>query len=193
MKFDREKIFDQQQMIDTAMSFFLAAERCVPNLAFGNYPEHSVFAPTIVCYAHSIEVILKLIRELIGFKRIDTHDLKILSQEFPEEIKNNLHAYFNMIKEESPSMEGLPLCCGVDSTISTKPGFDWRYLYEDKHLTAYHDSMRRAFIELYRQVRMILPDLKSTYELNWGGFNPDWDWAWYEEEIKEINEMRESS
>jgi hypothetical protein len=45
------------------------------------------------------------------------------------------------------------------------------------------DDPRRAFIECYREIRRLQPNLISIYEANWGSFDPDWFWAWPELEV----------
>ena len=189
-------IIDRKKMIDTAVSYFLAAERCTPELGFGNYPLHSVFAPTVMCYAHAIEISIKLILHLVCERFPSGHNLIKLFNELPHLQKKRLFKVEEWLSEKrvegfqfEGELEGFKI---EGSSTSNVPSCDWRYPYEGKSLIAYSDDLRRSFIELHKEIRTLAPDLVSSYEHEWGHFNPDWDWAWYEEEIKEINEMREA-
>lgn len=173
----REDDIDYQRMLDTAVSFFLAGERCRPSLQFGRYPVHCVNAPTIVNYALSVEIVLKILVRFQG-QCTRSHDLNELYQLLNEESKSNmsiLSSYFRDVKN--------PYRDGDERVI---PFLDWRYPYEHESLVGETDTLRRVFIVCHREVRRVLPELASVYERDWGSFDPDWNWAWREREIEEI-------
>lgn len=158
---------DHHRMLDTATAFFLAGERLAPDLKFGPYGVHRVDAPRIVCYALSVEIAVKLIHSLMG-KPEGGHRISELFRKLPDEMRDNLTV----------------LSCCADEM--DRFFVDWRYPYEKGFLIGDCDNPRRAFIECYREIRRIWPTLQSTYERNWNGFEPNWDWAWPELEIQQI-------
>lgn len=161
------KTLDHKRMLDTATAFFLAGERCAPDLKFGRYGVHSVDAPRIVCYALSVEIALKLMLSFFG-KAVSDHSLVRLFEKLPEEVRGNLPTLDFHANEMDRYFVG------------------WRYPYEKGYLSGDFDNPRRAFIECYQEIRRIQPNLKSVYELNWGHFEPDRQWAWPELEIAQI-------
>ncbi|MGF7006429.1 HEPN domain-containing protein [Aminobacter sp. BE322] len=158
---------DYQRMLDTATAFFLTGERCAPDLRFGPYGTHSVNAPRIVSYALSVEIALKLILSL-GKASSRGHGLAELVAKLPDEVRSKLPTLHKRAAE-------------IDTYF-----IDWRYPYERDFLIGDFDTPRRAFIECYREVRRIQPELISIYERNWGHFEPDPHWAWPEVELKQI-------
>ena len=161
-------VVDTQRMLDTATSFFLAGERCSPDLKFGPYGVHSVDAPRIVVYAFAVEIALKLLHYISTNTQKRGHSLKVLFDELPDQVKAQLKY-----------LEG---CVGeIDRYFES-----WRYPFEHDFLVGDNDNPRRAFIECYREIRSSKPNLMSSYEKNWGSFDPDWDWAWPELELKQI-------
>lgn len=161
---------DLQRMIDTATSFFLAAERCAPDLAFGKYGSHSVNAPRIVNYAFSVELTLKLLHQLISARGASGHSLNKLFNNLPLDTQSKL-PHLSMCVDE------------IDQYFE-----HWRYPFEKDLLFGETGNPRRAFIECYREIRILKPGLMSIYEENWGSFEPDWDWAWTEFEIAQIEQ-----
>jgi HEPN domain-containing protein len=144
-------------MIDTATAFFLAGERCEPDVEFGPYDPHSVSAPTIVCFAFSVELALKLIAVIACKRKVAReHSLKELFLGLPQEYQDKL-AHTDQCIED------------IDRYFT-----DWRYSFEHDLLFGETSNPRRAFIECYRLIREIRPELKSVYEENWGEFQPDW-------------------
>lgn len=164
---------DLQRHLDAATAFFLAGERCTPVLAFGNYGQHSLDAPTIVNYAHSVELALKLIHVLASGSKLHGHLVKNLFEALPDDVKAHLPHLGSCVEE-------------IDRYF-----VDWRYAFEHDFLCGDFDNPRRAFIECYREIRRLRPELVSIYERNWGGFEPDWFWAWPEREVAEIEGTRE--
>jgi hypothetical protein len=160
---------DFQRMIDTAAAFFLAAERCVPPLKFGVYPEHSVSAPTIVNYALSVEIVLKILLrhyECDLPKGTNGHSIKKLSEALPENKRGFLE-----YEDEAINV--------LDTSF-----VDWRYPYEYDFLVISPKDFRSLFCKCYNEIRKLKPDLMCIYEKNWGQFEPDYSWAWHEEEIR---------
>jgi hypothetical protein len=154
-------------MVDTATAFFLAGERCAPDLKFGPYGVHSVSAPRIVLYALAIEITVKLLLSLTGVTARG-HRISQLFVQLPDETREKLAI--------------LSECSGeIDRYFE-----DWRYPYEKESLVGECDNPRRAFIECYREIRRIEPTLQSVYEKNWERFEPDWNWAWPELEIQQV-------
>jgi len=164
-----QKSVDLQRMIDTAMAFFLAGERCSPEFSFGRYPSHSLTAPVVVAYALAVEIALKILNRHYGLPA-DGHDLMRLLETLPDETRIHLQYLEDEIQ-------------AIKSTF-----VEWRYPYEYEFLSVNPSSIRRAFILLHREIRRVLPNLESIYEKNWGHFDPDWYWAWPDLEIAQIEE-----
>ncbi len=175
---------DFQRMIDSAVAFFLAGERCKPSLKFGTYGEHSLGAPVIVSYALSIEICLKILVAKSGGD-IHGHSLKVLFGRLSEESKASLkHLVEPHVSEEATA----DLMRLRESPIDEmdRNFVDWRYPYEQDYLTASPSSLRLAFIDCHKEIRRAHPQLVSTFERNWGEFNPDRTWAWCELELAEL-------
>ncbi|MCA3643990.1 MAG: hypothetical protein IOC63_19490 [Methylobacterium sp.] len=156
---------DLQRMMDTAVAFFLAAERCRLTLSFSRYPEHFVSAPQVTNYAFSVEIALKILTCTLGGKK-NGHNLKDLYESLPDSQK--LHLVF--------------LEDAFDEAAS--PFVDWRYPFEKTFLAADPDKLRRAFIVCHSEIRRTSPNLKSKFEHHWGRFDPDW--IWNEIELKDV-------
>jgi hypothetical protein len=151
-------------MLDTATAFFLAGERCAPDLEFGTYGTHNVSAPRIVSYTLAVEIALKLLAHLAGIAQ-GGHGLRSLFDSLPVNTRSQL-GYLGECVDE------------IDRYF-----VDWRYPYETDFLIGDFTAPRRSFIECYNEIRRQMPELKSVYERNWGKFDPDWNWAWPELEI----------
>lgn len=147
---------DLQNQIDTATAFFLAGERCSLELRFRPYGFHTVAAPTIVNYALSVELALKLIYLLAVGTPARGHNLESLYRALPQESVTNLPHLAQCVGEIARYFE------------------DWRYPFEKDLLFGDYDNPRRAFIECYGEVRRLRPQLVSVYESLWGGFEPEW-------------------
>lgn len=78
---------DPQNQLDTATAFFLAGERCAVELRFGQYGFHTVSAPTIVNYALSVELALKLIHLLALGAPARGHNLEDLYRALPDDTR----------------------------------------------------------------------------------------------------------
>lgn len=181
---DASDNLDFQRMIDTAVAFFLAGERCTPSLQFGEYGEHSLSAPVVVSYALSVEICLKILVAKAGGD-LRGHSLKDLFGRMPQLSQGNLSRLAEPLisGDVDPELEFLK-----ESPLDEmdRNFVDWRYPYERDYLTASTSSLRRAFIDCHFEVRRAHPDLVSTFERNWGSFEPDRTWAWYELEIAEL-------
>jgi hypothetical protein len=147
---------DLQRQLDTATAFFLAAERCVPAASFSTYGVHSVSAPTMVNYAFSVELALKVIHGISRGVSMRGHKLNELYQALPGDVKANLPHLAQYSDEIASQFE------------------DWRYPYEQELLIGSIDDARRAFVECYREIRRMRPGFRSVYEEMWGTFEPDW-------------------
>lgn len=147
---------DTQRMLDTATAFFLAGERNKLYARLNDYDFHSLAAPTLTNFALSAEVALKLLVFIDQGKIAHGHKISKIFGELSESTKEKLaHTDANLDELDD---------CFVD----------WRYSYEKEFLAGSDDCPRRAFIETYREIRLLRPDLKSVYEKNWGSFAPDW-------------------
>jgi hypothetical protein len=147
---------DHQRQLDTATAFFLAGERCSCDLKFGDYGFHSLDAPTIVNYAFSVELALKLIHQIVCDGQAHGHRLKDLYCKLPPENRAMLPYLDGCVDEIDRYFE------------------NWRYPFEKDFLVGEYDNSRRAFIECYREIRRLRPKLMSVFEENWGSFEPDW-------------------
>jgi hypothetical protein len=166
---------DFQRMTDTAAAFFLAGERCTPNLKFGKYGEHSVGAPVVVSYAFSIEICLKILVAKAGGD-IRGHSLKALFGRLSEETRTNLKRLAEPrvsgeAAEEFAYLKERPL------NEMDRNFVGWRYPYEQDYLAASQSSLRRAFIGCHMEIRRAHPQMISTFERDWGEFAPDETWA----------------
>jgi HEPN domain-containing protein len=151
---------DPQSQLDTATAFFLAGERCSLEVRFGQYGFHTVSAPTIVNYALSVELSLKLIHLLAVGASVRGHDLEALFRALPEESRANLPHLEECVAEIARYFE------------------DWRYPFERELLFGDFDNPRRAFVECCRETRRLRPTLVSIYEQLWEGFEPEWLQTW---------------
>ncbi|GAB4360161.1 MAG: hypothetical protein Kow0026_22320 [Oricola sp.] len=147
---------DHQRQLDTATAFFLAGERCSFELKFGDYGFHSLSAPTIVNYAFSVELGLKLISVLVRGVSEKGHSLKRLYDALPLVNQTALPHLAECVDEIDRYFE------------------EWRYPFEQECLFGDIANPRRAFIECYREIRRLKPELVSVYEENWGSFDPEW-------------------
>ena len=120
-------------------------------------------APTIVNYAFSVELALKLIHVLAVGSPTRGHDLENLYRALPTEIATNLPHLAECVAEIARYFE------------------DWRYPFEKDLLFGDYDNPRRAFIECYREIRRLQPQLVSVYEDLWGTFEPEWLQSWPED------------
>ena len=161
-----------QRMLDTAMDFFLAGERCNLPMKFGNYESHSLAASIVSNYALSIELALKLLASKNGIPELKwnrVHNLATLFEILPpivrEEIQTEASASFNVEKF-------------VDEIAKTF--VDWRYPFEKDFLYADTSNMRRLFIACHAVIRKSHPTLIGSLEQKWGSFNPDSTWIDYE-------------
>jgi HEPN domain-containing protein len=125
-------------------------------MKFEEYGFHTVAAPTIVNYAFSVELALKLIHSLALGTSATGHDLELLYRKLPNEITVNLPHLSDCVVEIARYFE------------------DWRYPFEKPFLFGDYENPRRAFIECYREIRQLRPEMASIYESLWGAFEPEW-------------------
>lgn len=154
---------DVQRQLDTATAFFLAGERCAVDLKFGRYGSHTVSAPTIVNYSLAVELALKLIHLLAVNETTRGHDLSALYRSLPDESRAGLPHLGECVDDIARYFE------------------DWRYPFEKDFLVGEYENPRRAFIECYREIKRLKPELVSAYEKIWGGFEPEWVQTWPED------------
>ena len=147
---------DIQRQLDIATAYFLAGERCSVEMKFGVYGLHSIGSPTITNYAFSVELALKIVHALSRNAEMRGHDLKMLFDALPEDVRKNL-----------PHLQE----CVGDMALYFE---NWRYAYETEFLVGADEYPRRAFIECYREIKRLRPQLASVYESLWGGFEPEW-------------------
>lgn len=167
---------DEQRMIDTACAFFLAGERCTPEIGFAIYPMHSVSAPVLVNYALATEIALKLLIRSYGNKPprgADAHNLQKLFECLPKEGRQFLDGYKEAIFDCSEYF------------------VDWRYPYEVPELIGSASELRRVFIRCYQEIRRRKPALSSIYEKNWGHFEPDWLWSGHRLDVTQQKKANE--
>lgn len=107
-------------------------------------------------YAFSVELALKLIHLLVYGELVRGHSLKFLYDKLPVDNRDMLVHLSDCVDEIDKYFE------------------DWRYSFEKELLFGEFDNPRRAFIECYREIRRVRPELMSIYEKNWGSFEPDW-------------------
>jgi hypothetical protein len=151
---------DLARQLDTATAFFLAGERCALELKFRRYDFHSIGAPTIVNYSFGVELAMKLIHYIAFGVSTRGHNLERLFEGLPDEIKANLQHLSECVADMARYFE------------------DWRYPFEKPFLLGDDELPRRAFIECYREIRRLRPDLCSVYEIRWGSFEPEWVRTW---------------
>ena len=121
------------------------------------YGFHTLSAPTIVNYTLSVELALKLLHSHVGSIPMgDGHNLEGLYESLPASVRKNL-----------PHLSD----CAADIA---RYFVDWRYPFEKEFLVGEYDNPRRAFIECYREIKRLRPEMPSLYEKLWGAFDPDW-------------------
>lgn len=145
---------DVQRQLDTA--YFLAGERCSLEMKFGQYDFHSISAPTITNYAFAVELALKLIHLFASGVSERGHDLERLYLGLPDDVRANLPHLNDCVSDIARYFE------------------DWRYPFEKDLLFGDYESPRRAFIECYREIKRLQPQLVCFYEKLWGSFEPEW-------------------
>ncbi|MCR6671794.1 hypothetical protein [Devosia ginsengisoli] len=155
---------DLQRQLDTATAFFLAGERCALELKLGRYGFHTVSAPTITNYALAVELALKLINLLSRDTAETGHNLEALYFRLPADVRQNLMHLSEHVAEIARYF------------------VDWRYPFEKDLLLGDYENPRRAFIECYREIKRLRPQLASVYENLWGGFDPEWIQSWLTEQ-----------
>jgi HEPN domain-containing protein len=156
-------MLDLERHLNTATAFFLAGERCELELRFSSYDLHTLHAPTISNYAFSVELALKLIHVLQFKTAPKEHSLKVLFNSLTQEAKDRLPHLAECVEE-------------IDSYF-----IDSRYPFEKQFLLGDVETPRRAFIEIYKEIRRIEPELVSVFESNWGKFEPEWIRSWSED------------
>jgi hypothetical protein len=146
-----------QRMLWAAVAFFQAGSRCALPIMLSPGREHSLGAPTIVNYAFSIELYLKLLLLLTsGRLHRGNHDLfeiyKLLGQDVRERITRNTR----FPGDETYVPEALE--------DLAKVFVEWRYAYEQEFLVASPDTMVVIATALHRTVkevageRLVIPD-----------------------------------
>lgn len=170
---------DLQRMLDSSVAYFLAGERCSPDLTFGRYGNHSLCSPVITCYSFSLEIILKLHIYYDSKNPKNEHNIINLYNTLSDEIRS-------LISESLPKPHLQRNIADIFSDYSNAFS-DWRYAYEKSYLECWPSELRHAFIACHRAFRELYPDQMSIYERNFGGFSPDPDWAWYDMEMREVS------
>ncbi len=189
----REDDIDLQRMLDTAVAFFLAGERCRSDVKLPNYPNHEISAPTVVCYSFSVEIAIKLILNLhdiqYNIRGENGHCLRSLFDKIPQDSKSHLIFLEDAIIELEKNYDKIIKLGIQENAISesdarpdlrrekqkvVSPFIEWRYPFEQKFLSASPDQLRRMFIVSHREIRRLLPSLRSVYETDWGSFEPRW-------------------
>jgi HEPN domain-containing protein len=151
---------DIQRQLDVATAYFLAGERCSIEMRFGAYGFHSIGSPTTSNYAFALELALKVLHVLSRNEEVRGHDLKDLFDTLPEKVRSNLPHLQECVGEIARYFE------------------DWRYAFEKEFLVGDDEYPRRGFIECYREIKRLRPQLTSVYEALWGGFEPEWLRTW---------------
>ncbi len=171
----------KDKMIGTAISFFLAGERCAVTLQFGSYQSHSVIAPCIVNYAFSIEIILKLLLLLSNpNERIPkTHDIYDLYDHLDVKYKDffakNFHLYY-------------ALKCSFEKQFEETRKYDvnkkkyisifetWRYSYDLDSNVISVGFLQETFRVCFNALKYFFPDTWRNYTDQKGDFFPCSKW-----------------
>src|SRR5688500_16023899 len=140
-------------------------------MKFGQYDFHSVSAPTITNYAFSVELALKLIHALSFGHSARRHNLEELFLSLPDASRANLPHLADCVSEIARYFE------------------DWRYPFEKDFLIGDYENPRRGFIECYREIRRLRPNIPSVYEVLWTSFEPDWFQPWTKGQSLEAKEF----
>lgn len=157
-----------QRMMDSAITYFLAGERCNQPMSFGQYPEPNAGTPTIVLYAFSIELALKVLLQkndisYSSLKGAKGHSIKALFELLPQFHKDEL-GYFNLrYSSEDPT-----IIEQLDHAFK-----DWRYHVEKEILTVSTTDLNRLFMAVHSRIRTQFPDFMSSLEYEWGAFEFD--------------------
>jgi hypothetical protein len=167
------------EMLETAHEFFLAGERLGREMSLDDYGLHTVPHPTMVCYAFSSEICLKLLLFMKTNKIDKTHDLEKLIYDFQINYQDSSLDFYKRFR-------GISLIAkrndGSSYVIrkSKKEDFyfafiNYRYPF-DFTTTEYPYSMLSFCLSCLKKVRQYFPDLNSRFNLAWADFENNLDY-----------------
>lgn len=177
------------RMMNSAVEYFLAGERCKEPLAFGQYSQHELGTPVVVLYAFSIELALKVLlgniskselqfsreKSNISYEELNIphgHKLKLLFAKLPQDSRDQLQyisaKWSTCEQNETGRDDQKSILDGIDSAFE-----DWRYHFEKGFLWVSLTDLNRAFVIIHTEIRRKFPDFMSRFELEWGRFDLD--------------------
>ena len=164
---DHNQLISRHQlMLGTAISFFMAGERCILPLKFGSYPMHGVSAPCVVNYALSIEIIMKIIIELSNENsdKPRGHNINLLyrniKQPIRDKIKNNFNKEFSLRGFEEDLLSTSTVCAdGKNRSIFET----WRYSYEVDSDIVSVGFLREFFKSCLETLKNEFPEVWKIY------------------------------
>lgn len=157
---------DAQKLLNNAVAFWEAAKRCDREAAPETVPPGENFglgAPTVTCYAFSIELFLKLLAQLKkGSYTGNEHNLRELYFQLPAAVQAQIRANYARVGSVTVSRFVIELRKAADAFK------EWRYVHEYDPLThevrqrcAAPDSLDRMAAALRETVREVAPGLRS--------------------------------
>jgi hypothetical protein len=145
-----------QRLLNAAVAFYQAASRCEFTICVTPLQRHAVGAPTVVNYALSIELYLKLLNLLqTGTPPRGHHLLALFDSLVPETraiIVEKTRCAYGSEEDLRERIEGI-----------SKAFVDWRYAHEHEFLFVSNDHLTDLAYGLHVTLRRLYPDLVSCY------------------------------
>jgi hypothetical protein len=137
-----------QGLLNEAVSFFNAANRCQAEVKLSPWAGVSLMRPAVVCYAFSLELYLKLLHVSASGKSTWGHELNTLYNGLPPTTKSDL----------------LAECYGIDLvgelTSAANAFKQWRYSHEHETLAVDPSKLADIIGGCHRLVRRLNPKLE---------------------------------
>lgn len=145
-----------QRLLNSAVAFYQAGVRCRATWEISPGDTIGVGAPTVVNFAFSVELFLKLALLLTTGDIPKLHKLLDLYEGLNDSTKQLLQKHSPFPGDEQWFAEEI----GVVSNAFV----EWRYAHEKEFLSVSVDTIREIALCLHRAVREIAPELVSVYE-----------------------------
>jgi hypothetical protein len=177
-----------QRMMNSAVEYFLAGERCSLEMKYDPYRAHKIGTPTTVLYAFSVEMILKVLLGNIKLAKkndVSQDETITLEDVVKKKVGHSLKKLFNLLPNDSKQrlavLEDENTCIididennnlvttSILSQIDTS-FVDWRYHFEKRFLTIDDSYLTTAFMRIHDEIRNLFPDFMSNTEKVWGKF-----------------------
>lgn len=162
MNIDPSKYIIAQGLINNAVAFHEAGSRCYREAPLFLAPaEQKTFlgAPSVVCYAFSIELYLKLASLLVmGTYNDREHRLDVLYNLLPENIRVKIQEHYGLI------LPPMGQTVAEELEDASRAFVQWRYVHEGGSLVASPHLLAYIGTAIHRTVRDLAPNLVSGFE-----------------------------